>query len=280
MEIIRDPALMQRRALTWKKAGLSLGFVPTMGYLHEGHHRLVDEARGRCKRTVVSIFVNPMQFGPSEDLDRYPRDEAGDLARLDQRGVDTVFIPDQEAMYPDGFETIVETLSLPNHLCGLRRKGHFRGVTTVVLKLFLCVTPDVAVFGEKDYQQFLVIRRMTTDLNLPVDIVGVPTIREPDGLAMSSRNVFLSPEERQRSTSIHRALVTARDMVQRGETDAVAVRNEMLHILEAAQGRVDYVAVVHPQSLVELEVIQGQAHAALAVFFGATRLIDNMRLLG
>jgi pantoate--beta-alanine ligase len=280
MEIIRDPALMQQRALTWKKAGLSVGFVPTMGYLHEGHLRLVDEARGRCKRTVVSIFVNPMQFGPSEDLDRYPRDEAGDLAKLDQRGVDTVFIPSQDSMYPDGFETVVETLNLPNHLCGLRRKGHFRGVTTVVLKLFLSVTPDVAIFGEKDYQQFLVIRRMAADLNLPIDVVGVPTIRESDGLAMSSRNVFLSPEDRLRSTSIYRALLTAREMVQRGETDAVTVRNEMLRILEAAQGRVDYVAVVHPQSLVELEVIQGQAHAALAVFFGSTRLIDNMRLMG
>lgn len=280
MDIIRTIAEMQATSRNWLREGQTIALVPTMGFLHEGHLSLVDHARRNGTRVVTSIFVNPMQFGPTEDLERYPRDEQGDLKRLEERGNHAVFLPGPTEMYPNGFETYVETEHLPQHLCGLRRKGHFRGVTTIVSKLFNAVLPDVAVFGEKDYQQLLVIRRMTVDMNFPVRILSAPTLREPDGLAMSSRNTFLSPEERIAGSSVYKALQLAREAVAKGENDAIRIRELMMQTIEQTGGRVDYVAVVHPDSLDELELVQNRAHAAVAAFFGNTRLIDNLRLLG
>lgn len=280
MKIVRHIEEMQALSRSWRQAGESIGFVPTMGYLHEGHLSLVDVAASRASRMVVSIYVNPKQFGPTEDFERYPRDEAGDADKLGTRKVDAVFAPTDAEMYPKGFETIVECTKLSAHLCGLRREGHFKGVTTVVLKLFNAVLPDVAVFGEKDYQQLLVIQRMARDLNLPIEIVGAPTIRTPDGLAMSSRNSYLSPEDRKAATVLYRALTRAKQLVTSGMVDAVMVRQAMTEMIEQTGGRIDYVAIVDPDTLDECQTIQARAHAAVAVCFGKTRLIDNMRLKG
>lgn len=280
MEVIRGVRELQERSEGWRRAGLTVGMVPTMGYLHEGHLSLVDIACEKADRVVVSIFVNPKQFGPTEDLGRYPRDEEGDLAKLAARGVAVAFIPDVDEIYPEGYETYVDCNRLPSHLCGARRDGHFKGVLTVVAKLFNACMPHLAVFGEKDYQQFLVIKRMARDLNLPVEVLSGPTVREEDGLAMSSRNSYLDSEERPAATALHRALTRAVQLVTSGMVDAIMVRQAMTEIIEQAGGRVDYVAIVHPETLDELQTINEQAHAAVAVFFGKTRLIDNMRIKG
>ncbi len=278
MEIIRSVAEMQRWSLSHRLGGRKVGLVPTMGYLHQGHLSLVQALRPACDVVVVSIFVNPIQFGPNEDFDRYPRDEARDLALLEGAGVDAAFIPTVSEMYPPGFQTHVEVEKLPQHLCGLKRPGHFRGVATVVLKLFTACIPQFAAFGAKDFQQLEVIRRMVRDLNMPIVIVEGATVREDDGLAMSSRNAMLSPDERQRATSLIRALTKARDMVQQGESDALALRQAMAQILSDAEAKVDYIAIFDPMDFSELEAVEGQAHAAIAAFIGKTRLIDNMRL--
>jgi pantoate--beta-alanine ligase len=280
MQVIRSIAEMQAQSRSWLRQGTVVGLVPTMGYLHEGHLSLVDTAREKCGAVVVSIFVNPMQFGPKEDYDNYPRNEKQDLDLLEARGTDVVFIPRLEDMYPKGFETRVELTRLPNHLCGLRREGHFRGVTTVVLKLFAAVLPDIAVFGEKDYQQVLVIRRMVSDLNLPIEVVAAPTVREPDGLAMSSRNSYLSPDERRTAACVFQALLRVRQMVNGGVVDTIMLRRSMTEIIEQAGAQVDYVAVIDPDTLDELQLIKERAHAAVAAFVGKTRLIDNLRLKG
>ncbi len=280
MDIIRTIGAMQEWAFRYRREGKRVGLVPTMGYLHSGHISLVDTVRQHADVVVVSIFVNPIQFGPSEDFDRYPRDEARDLALLDQAGVDAVFLPEVGDMYPPGFQTHVEVEKLPQHLCGLRRPGHFRGVATVVLKLFTSCMPHVAAFGAKDYQQLQVIRRMTRDLTLPIQIVEGTTVREADGLAMSSRNTFLTPDERQRATCVIRALREARKVVEAGETDAIAIRQKMASIIAEAGAKVDYIAVFNPDDLEELETISERAHAAIAAFMGKTRLIDNLRLKG
>lgn len=280
MQVIRTIAEMQAQSRSWSRQGIAIGLVPTMGFLHEGHLSLVDIAKEKCGAVVASIFVNPMQFGPKEDFDNYPRDEARDLAMLEAHGTDVVFIPQTDEMYPKGFETRVELTRLPNHLCGLRREGHFRGVTTVVLKLLAAVQPDVAVFGDKDYQQILVIRRMVCDLNLPVEVIAGPTVREPDGLAMSSRNSYLSPEERRTAACVFQALQRARQMVNGGVVDTIMVRRSMTEAIEQNGAQVDYVAVVDPETLEELQIIKDRAHAAVAAFVGRTRLIDNLRLKG
>jgi pantoate--beta-alanine ligase len=280
MQVIRTIQEMQQLALQWKRAGETISFVPTMGYLHEGHLSLVDLARAHSGRVVASIFVNPTQFGPNEDFERYPRDEDSDLRKLEERGTDAVFIPTVQEMYPQGFETKVELSRLPRHLCGLRREGHFSGVTTVVTKLFNAVLPDSAVFGEKDYQQLMVLRKMTRDLNLPVRILAGPTVREADGLAMSSRNAFLEPAERKAAACVFQALTRARQLVNSGVVDTIMLRRAMTEIIEQAGANVDYVAVIDPDSLEELNIIKERAHAAVAVFLGRTRLIDNMRLKG
>lgn len=263
-----------RRALpgTW-------GFVPTMGYLHEGHLSLVRRARAENDRVAVSIFVNPTQFGPHEDYARYPRDLERDLRLLEPLGVDLVFIPSVEEMYPPGFQTwvIVEEVSRP--LEGASRPGHFRGVATVVAKLFNILQPDRAYFGQKDAQQTVVIRRMVQDLNIPVEIVICPTVREPDGLAMSSRNTYLNPEERRAATVLFRALQAAKARYEAGERDAERLREAMREVIRAEPlARIDYVSVAHPETLQELERVEGPALLSLAVYIGTTRLIDNLML--
>jgi len=263
-----------RRALpgTW-------GFVPTMGYLHEGHLSLVRRARAENDRVAVSIFVNPTQFGPHEDYARYPRDLERDLRLLEPLGVDLVFVPSVEEMYPPGFQTwvIVEEVSRP--LEGASRPGHFRGVATVVAKLFNILQPDRAYFGQKDAQQTVVIRRMVQDLNIPVEIVICPTVREPDGLAMSSRNTYLNPEERRAATVLFRALQAAKARYEAGERDAERLREAMREVIRAEPlARIDYVSVAHPETPRELEQVEGPALLSLAVYIGTTRLIDNIML--
>ncbi len=283
MEVARSSGEAQRRCLAWRAEGLRVGLVPTMGYLHEGHLALVRLARERADRVVVSIFVNPTQFGPDEDLAHYPRDEAGDLAKLERTGVDLVFFPSRDELYPPGHETTVSLARLPNHLCGLSRPVHFGGVATVVTKLLAICLPQVAVFGEKDYQQLLVIRKLTRDLFFPTEIVSAPTVREPDGLAMSSRNAYLSADERRRARVLFETLCWARAEVARGERDSRRLGALMRQRIESRGGVVDYVAIVDHETLDELEridpgALERGAHAALAVRFGATRLIDNLLL--
>ncbi|GAB6064431.1 pantoate--beta-alanine ligase [Deferrisoma palaeochoriense] len=263
----------------WSRAararGKTVGFVPTMGYLHEGHLRLVARARELADRVVVSIFVNPTQFGPGEDFDRYPRDEERDRRLCEEAGVDAVFFPSAAEMYPEGYQTYVTVEEISKPLCGASRPGHFRGVATVVLKLFHAVEPDVAVFGEKDYQQLQVVRRMVRDLNLPVRIVGVPTVREADGLALSSRNTYLSDEERRQALAIPRALRWAQEQVEAGVRDPGALAGEIRSLLEGAGLRVDYAEIRHPDTLEPVGSIEDRAVLAVAAFSGRTRLIDN-----
>jgi len=270
---------MKSIAEEYRKKGKRISFVPTMGYLHEGHLSLVDIARKDGDICVVSIFVNPIQFGPGEDYERYPRDVERDERLLEQRGCDVLFYPSASEMYPEDFLTRVRVEKLSNILCGKSRPGHFEGVTTVVLKLFNIVKPHVAVFGEKDYQQLVIIKRMVRDLNLDVEIVAGEIIREKDGLAMSSRNVYLDPVERKQATCLFRSMLLAQDMVKAGIRDTKT-------IVEAVEGfikkfdraRIDYVKIVHPDTLEELEEIHDRARILLAVYFGKARLIDNMEI--
>ncbi len=256
-----------------------VGFVPTMGYLHEGHLSLVRRARQECQSVVVSIFVNPTQFGPGEDLARYPRDLERDLRLLDPLGVDLLWAPTAEVMYPPGFQTWVEVEGLTRPLEGAARPGHFRGVTTVVAKLFNAVQPQVAYFGQKDAQQAVVVRRMTQDLNFPIEIVVCPTVREADGLAMSSRNVYLDPPQRQAATVLYRALSAARAAYDGGERQAERLRQVMRQVLASEPlAQVQYVSCADYETLEELEQVRGRALLSLAVFIGKTRLIDNFVL--
>jgi pantoate--beta-alanine ligase len=276
-EIIRTPREMSARAEAWRLAGRRIAFVPTMGYLHRGHVKLLEEGRTRGDVLVLSIFVNPTQFGPKEDLARYPRDLDGDLAKAAGAGTDAVYLPEAGDMYPPGYQTYVDVTDLAQGLCGERRPGHFRGVATVVAKLFGAVKPHVAIFGEKDYQQLQVIRRMTRDLDMDVEIVGIPTVREPDGLAMSSRNAYLSPDDRARATCLHRALQAAREAAAGGERDPAALCALAARIItDAGPNRIDYVEIRDARTLQPVSCVQGHAVMALAVFFGATRLIDNV----
>ena len=256
-----------------------LGFVPTMGYLHEGHLALVRCARRENPAVAVSIFVNPTQFGPDEDLDRYPRDLERDLRLLEAEGVDLVWTPTPEVMYPPGYQTWVEVTDLTRPLEGAHRPGHFRGVTTVVTKLFTAVQPRRAYFGQKDAQQARVILQMTRDLNLPVEIVVCPTVREPDGLALSSRNTYLTPEQRRAATVLYRALQAARAEYDAGRRDAEHLRQTMRTVLDAEPlARTQYVSCADPDTLQELHGPVDKALLSLAVFVGQTRLIDNLLL--
>jgi pantoate--beta-alanine ligase len=260
-------------------AGGSVGLVPTMGALHEGHLTLVRRARAANDCVWVSIFVNPTQFGPNEDFAAYPRDIDRDLASLQAAGVDFVFTPDRAEMYPKGAETYVDAGSVTEVLEGAARPGHFRGVATVVLKLFNIVRPARAYFGRKDAQQLVVVRRMVRDLDLDLEIVAVDTVREPDGLALSSRNVYLDPDERKAATVLYEALGLAREMWTRGARDAESFRRRLRELIEAEElARIDYVSVAHPETLQELDRIQGPALVSLAVRIGRTRLIDNLTL--
>ena len=254
----------------------NLGFVPTMGYLHEGHLALVRESKKVCRQTVVSIFVNPMQFGPTEDYAHYPVDLERDRALLKELDVDVLFLPKKEDLYPGGFCTSVRVAGLTENLCGGSRPHFFEGVTTIVLKLFHLVQPDRAFFGEKDRQQLGVIRKMVRDLDMGITIEGRPTIREPDGIAMSSRNAYLAPEERQSARALYLALQSGKALIEKGERSADAVRTHMRSIIEShPRTRIDYVSVCDPERFTELERVEDSALLALAVHVGRARLIDN-----
>jgi len=256
-----------------------VGFVPTMGYLHEGHLSLARQARKECAGVIASIFVNPTQFGPNEDLSKYPRDLERDLRLLEEAGVDLVWTPTPEIMYPAGYQTWVTVEELTQPLEGVMRPGHFRGVTTIVTKLFNSVQPQKAYFGQKDAQQAAVIRRMTLDLNFPIEIVVCPTIREPDGLAMSSRNVYLNPDERQAATVLYRALSAAKAGYEQGKQDAGCLKQIMTDIISSEPlAKLQYVSCTDYNTLKELEEVTGKALISLAVYFGKTRLIDNFVL--
>lgn len=256
-----------------------VGFVPTMGFLHDGHLALVRRARQECRSVVVSIFVNPTQFGPNEDLDKYPRDLDRDIRLLSEVGADLLWTPTPEVMYPPGFQTWVEVESLTRPLEGAVRPGHFRGVTTVVAKLFNAVQPQKAYFGQKDAQQAAVIQRMTKDLDFPIEIIVCPTVREADGLAMSSRNTYLNPQERSAATVLYRALKAAQDAYEQGERDAAALRRVMAEVIQSEPlARMQYVSCADWDTLEELEQVRGKALLSMAVFVGKTRLIDNLIL--
>jgi pantoate--beta-alanine ligase len=262
-----------------RRDGSTVGLVPTMGYLHDGHRSLIRAAREGTDFVVVSIFVNPLQFGPNEDLDRYPRDLTGDLAQCADEGVDCVFAPPVSEMYPRSSLTRVHVAQLTEGMCGAARPTHFDGVTTVVTKLFSIIGPSIAFFGRKDAQQLAVVTRMTADLNLPVEVVGCPLVREPDGLALSSRNAYLSPQLRAAAPVLFRALQRAADAVVKGERDATRVRHLISSTVDEVTGiELEYVDVRDAHELVPLMTLDGDVLVALAAHAGATRLIDNVGL--
>ncbi|HAD04268.1 MAG TPA: pantoate--beta-alanine ligase [Desulfuromonas sp.] len=281
MDIISDPQQMQQRALAEKRAGRRVALVPTMGYLHAGHRSLLQEGRKRGDFLVLSLFVNPTQFGPSEDLSTYPRDLEADLALARAAGVDVVWTPTPQEVYPAGYATWVAVEGgLTTTLCGASRPGHFRGVTTVVSKLFNVVQPDVALFGEKDFQQLAVIRQMVRDLNFPIEIVGMPIVREADGLAMSSRNVYLTPDQRRQALVLSQALALARELAAAGERESATILATLRQLIAAQpDARIDYLHICHQTTLQEQARIDAAAVLLLAVFIGKTRLIDNGFLL-
>jgi pantoate--beta-alanine ligase len=276
MEVIEKTDLMQQKAEELRLAGKVLGFVPTMGFFHEGHLELMRVARKHCDVVIISLFVNPMQFGPKEDLAAYPRDLQGDLAKAQQAGVDIAFVPAVDQMYPKGFESRVSVEKVTKHLCGLSRPTHFDGVTTVVAKLFNITKPHLAVFGQKDYQQLAVISRMVKDLNMDLQILGVPTYREPDGLAMSSRNSYLNSEERKSALCLKKSMDLAQDRVAKGETRAAAIKKAIEELIGSyPHTQIDYVSLSDPVTLDDVDTLTGETLLALAVRVGKTRLIDN-----
>jgi len=277
-EVITTVAEMQRRVRELRAAGRRVGVVPTMGALHDGHLSLVEAARKYADVVVTTIFVNPTQFAPHEDFGKYPRTLQADLEALGRVGCELAFVPEPGEVYPPGYSTYVEPPSVAAPLEGVCRPGHFRGVATVVLKLFNIVPADVACFGQKDFQQALVIRRMVADLNVPIRIEVCPIVREPDGLAMSSRNRYLSPAERERSLALSRALRRAEELVAAGERRASVVREAMQNVLADAVDRLDYATIADPETLEEPETIERPVVALIAAVVGTTRLIDNMIL--
>ncbi len=279
-EILRAPAAMRARAEDLRRDGRRIAVVPTMGALHAGHLALVRAARARADVVILTIFVNPTQFGPNEDLAKYPRDEAGDLGKAREAGADLAFCPDAAAMYPAGAQTFVEVRELQQPLCGARRPGHFAGVATIVTKLFHITQPHLAVFGEKDYQQLAILRRMTRDLDFGIEIVSVPIVREPDGLAMSSRNAYLSADDRRAALALSAGLAAAQAAFAAGERDAgVVVAAARAPLEHESRVRIDYVELRDADELTELARIEKPAVLAIAAFLGKTRLIDN-RVLG
>jgi pantoate--beta-alanine ligase len=277
--ILRSVAEMTAFSEVARARGERIAFVPTMGYLHAGHVSLLEEGRRRAERLVLSIFVNPTQFAPSEDLARYPRDLDGDLAKAAGAGTDAAFVPEGGEIYPPGYQTFVRVRELEKGLCGDSRPDHFLGVATVVCKLFNIVRPHLALFGEKDFQQLAVIRRMVADLNLPVTVVGLPTVREPDGLAMSSRNQYLSAEERSRALALSRGLAAARALFDAGERRPASLVAAARAVIAPAATRVDYVELRDADSLAPLvALVERPAVLAVAAIVGRTRLIDNARL--
>ncbi len=276
MKIVATINEVRAQVKEWKKQGLSVGFVPTMGYLHEGHASLMKRAKEECDKVVVSIFVNPMQFGVNEDLDSYPRDLQADSVLCESIGVDLIFHPEVEEMYADGFCSFVDMNGLTKELCGKSRPIHFRGVCTVVSKLFNIVVPDMAFFGQKDAQQLAVIRRMVKDLNMDIEIIGCPIIREEDGLAKSSRNTYLNQEERKAALILSQTIRMGEQMVKDGVVDAQELLAAMReNIAKEPLARIDYVEAVSMDSIEKVEKIEGEVLVAMAVYIGKTRLIDN-----
>ena len=276
MKVVETIAELRKLRLKLPKP---IGFVPTMGYLHQGHLSLVKQARAENPSVVVSIFVNPTQFGPQEDFTRYPRDPKRDLALLEKERVDLVFMPSVDEMYPAGFDSWVEVGKLAERLEGASRPGHFRGVTTVVAKLFNIVQPDRAYFGQKDAQQLIVIKKMASDLDMNLEVVAVPTVREPDGLAMSSRNTYLNAEERKQATVLYQALKLAQKLWAEGEKDAKSIRQQMTALIQKQPlAEIDYISIADAETLDELDRVKTPALVSLAVKIGRTRLIDNVVL--
>lgn len=279
MQIATTINEVRKQVKAWKKEGCSVGFVPTMGYLHEGHGSLISRARQENDKVVVSIFVNPMQFGPGEDLESYPRDLDKDSAYCESLGADLIFHPEPEEMYTDGFCSYVDMSVLTEELCGLSRPVHFRGVCTVVNKLFNIVQPDRAYFGQKDAQQLAIIKRMVQDLNMDLEIIGCPIVREEDGLAKSSRNTYLSAEERQAALVLSKAVKLGQELVAAGETDAKKIVSEMSALIEKEPlARIDYVKAVDGLTMQQIDTVKAPMLVALAVYIGKTRLIDNFMI--
>ena len=278
MQTVRRMAALRDALGGWRAGGETIALVPTMGALHAGHMALVDAGRASASRVVATIFVNPLQFGAGEDLDRYPRREAEDVALLAAHGCDLVWAPDAAELYPAGFATTISVPGISDRWEGAARPGHFVGVATVVAKLLLAVMPDVALFGEKDFQQLAVIRRLVADLGLPIAIDGVPTARDPDGLALSSRNIYLSPEERQRALAFPQSLARARDAILGGMAVEAALDEAQVALNAAGFAPIDYVALVDAATLKPLDALAGEARLIAAAKIGGTRLIDNLRV--
>lgn len=277
MKLVKTISEVKDTVKEWKKEGLSIGFVPTMGYLHEGHGSLITKARENNDRVVVSIFVNPMQFGENEDLDSYPRDIDKDSAYVEELGGDLIFNPEPSEMYNDGFCSYVDMSVLTEELCGLSRPVHFRGVCTVVNKLFNIVQPDRAYFGQKDAQQLAIIKRMVKDLNMNLEIIGCPIVREEDGLAKSSRNTYLNPEERKAALVLNKSLKLGKELLDSGCRDANEVRKVIIENIEKEPlAKIDYVKVVDGLTMQQVDKIEKEVLVAIAVHIGKTRLIDNI----
>ncbi|PIV22440.1 MAG: pantoate--beta-alanine ligase [Deltaproteobacteria bacterium CG03_land_8_20_14_0_80_45_14] len=277
MQVVRKIEGMQEISDRLRQEDKRIGFVPTMGYLHEGHLSLVRKAKDLCDSVVVSIFVNPTQFGPGEDFERYPRDEEGDKSKLEQEGVDFLFIPEIRDMYLLGYQTYVDVTEVSKGLCGDFRPGHFRGVATVVAKLFNLVKPHVAIFGEKDYQQLLVIKRMAKDLNFDIEIIPGRTVREEDGIAMSSRNTYLSPEARKKATVLYRSLRKGKELFDSGERDVSTLSQTIRKEIESEEDvTLQYVEIRDAETLERIERVNRPAAIAVAAIIGSVRLIDNI----
>ena len=276
MKIVSTVNDVRSTVKEWKKNGLKVGLVPTMGFLHEGHLSLIKKAVSENDKVVVSVFVNPTQFGPNEDFEAYPRDLNKDAALCEEAGADLIFHPEPEEMYPDGFCSSVNMTGLTDALCGKSRPIHFQGVCTVVSKLFNIAAPDNAYFGEKDAQQLAIIKRMVKDLNFDIKITGCPIIREEDGLAKSSRNTYLNPEERQAALVLSKAVKCGRNLVEDGEKDSAVILKEMKSIIENEPlARIDYVEIVDMNTMKDIDKVKGDVLCAMAVYIGKTRLIDN-----
>ncbi len=279
MRIDEQPETVRSQTRGWKNNGESIGYVPTMGALHEGHLSLIRASVDVCERTVVSIYVNPTQFGEGEDLESYPRRLQNDASKVEEVGGDLIFAPSDSVMYPEGYSTYVVQEDLTGRLCGAFRPGHFRGVLTIVMKLFHIVEPDVAFFGRKDYQQYVILERMVRDMNMPVDIEAEPIVREDDGLAVSSRNEYLSEDQRAQAVCLYEALRLARRMFRNGERDAESMCEAMRELIDKnPEAEIEYVDIVEPGGLQSVAKAEEDSVAMLAVYIGETRLIDNMRL--
>ena len=276
MKVVTNPVSLQKEVLRLKRRGKIIGFVPTMGYLHAGHISLMRQAKKDCDVVVVSIFVNPLQFGPREDLKKYPRDLKRDIS-LCKKYTDILFYPKAKSMYPGDFLAKVEVKRLGEVLCGASRPGHFEGVATVVNKLFNIVLPDKAYFGQKDAQQAVIIKKMVSDLNMPVRVIAMPTVREKDGLAMSSRNIYLSRQERKDAVILYNSLLLAKSMVKKGVLDSFKVISGIRNLIRKLKAaKVDYISLVYPETLAPVKKIKEEVLVLLAVFIGKTRLIDNI----